>query len=374
MNRLKEIEERLAAINAELRDDNADVDALSKEVDDLQEEKRALIKQAETRRATLAKIAGNTSEGVESFGVEEREEYDANSAEYRSAYLKSLMDMELTVEERAAYTHTTTNTGNVLPTTMLNKIWDLVSKKHSILDDITIYRTGTILEVVKHTEITQGKAKNVSENAANDDEKNTFVKVTLSGKDFSKTVKISYATSKMSIDALEDYLINEISTSIGEAIAEDVVETIEDGINSANKVTSASATEITYKELATLFGKLKRVSDVKVYVSNATLYNLLVAMTDTTGRPIFQPNANDGAKGVLLGGVVKIEDAVADGEILVGDPNKVIFNMVQDIIVESDKDVEKHNYVYSGYARGEGALIDDMSFAKLSLKATTPNT
>lgn len=371
MNRLKEIEERLTAINAELRNDDADVDALSKEVDDLQEEKRALMKQAETRRATLAKIAGNTSEGVESFGVEERKEYDANSAEYRSAYLKSLMDMELTVEERAAYTHTTANTANVLPTTMLNKIWDLVSKKHSILDDITIYRTGTILEVVKHTEITQGKGKTVSENTANDDEKNTFVKVTLSGKDFSKTVKISYATSKMSIDALEDYLINEISTSIGEAIAEDVVETIEDGINSTNKVTSASATEITYKELATLFGKLKRVSDVKVYVSNATLYNLLVAMTDTTGRPIFQPNANDGAKGVLLGGVVKIEDAVADGEILVGDPNKVIFNMVQDIIVESDKDVEKHNYVYSGYARGEGALIDDMSFAKLSLKTTS---
>lgn len=369
MNRLKEIELRLAAINAELRNEDADVDALAKEVDELQEEKRALIEKAETRKSTLAKIAGTSQVGIENFGVEERKAYDANSAEYRSAFLKSMLEMELTAEERDAYTHTTANTSGVLPTTMLNKIWDLVSKKHSILEDITIYRTGTILEVTRHTEIVQGKAKVVAEGSANDDEKNTFAKVTLSGKDFTKTIYVSYATNKMSIDALEDYLINEISTSMSEAIAEDVVATIDSGINAANKTNTASATEVTYKELAALFGKLKRVTNVKVYVSNATLYNLLVAMTDTTGRPIFQPNAQDGAKGVLLGGVVKVEDAVADGTILVGDPGKVVYNMIQDIIVETDKDIANHKYVYSGYARGEGALIDDMSFAKLSLKS-----
>ena len=369
MNRLKEIEERLAAINAELRSEDADVEALAKEVDDLQEEKRTLIEKAEQRKATLAKIAGENLAGIEKFGNEERKEYGPECAEYRKAYLKNLMNMELEPEEREAYTHTTTDMGAVLPTTMLNKIWDLVSQKHSIMEDITIYRTGTILEVSKHTEIKQGKAKKVAENAANDDEKNTFVKVTLSGKDFSKTINISYATAKMSIDALEDYLINEISSSIGEALAEDVVATIENGINVSNKIEAASETEVTYKELATLFGKLKRVSNIKVYVNNATLYNQLVAMTDTTGRPIFQPNANDGAKGVLLGGTVKIEDAVKDGKILIGDSSKVIFNMIQDIIIESDKDISKHNHIYSGYARGEGALIDDMSFAELSLKA-----
>lgn len=367
MGRLKEIELRLAAINAELRNEDADVDALSKEVDDLQEEKRALIAKAETRQATLAKLANSTQGNVESFGVEERKAYSADSAEYRSAFLKSLLDMELTTEERDAYAHTTTDASAVLPSTMLNKIWDLVSKKHSIMEDITIYRTGTILEVTKHTEIVQGKAKKVAENAANDDEKNTFVKVTLSGNDFAKTIEISYATSKMSIDALEDYLINEISTSMGEAMAEDVVSTIDSGMNASNKTSAASATEITYKELATLFGKLKRVTNVVVYVNNATLYNQLVAMTDTTGRPIFQPNAQDGAKGVLLGGTVKVEDAVADGVILVGDPGKVVYNMIQDIIIETDKDIKNHKYIYSGYARGQGALIDDMSFAKLSL-------
>lgn len=371
MKTLKEINERMAQIAEEIRKEDADVDALTKEVDELEEEKRTLIKNAEMRKATLDKIAnsnvGTVIERKEEEKMDERK-YDAKSAEYRSAYFKKLLDKDLNEEERAAFTQTTANTPDTLPTTTLDKIWDLVSKKHSIMEDITVYRTGTILDIVRHTEITKGKAKNVKENAANDDEENKFVKVTLSGKDFSKSVELSYAAANMSIDALEDYLVKEISDNLGEALAEDVIATIDEQINAANKVETASTTEVTYKELATLFGKLKRVSNVKVYVSNATLYNQLVAMTDSTGRPIFQPNANDGAKGVLLGGEVKVEDAVAEGTILVGDPQRVVYNMVNDILIETDKDIKNHKYIYSGYARGEGALIDDMSFAKLSLK------
>ena len=118
---------------------------------------------------------------------------------------------------------------------MLNNIWDLVSGQHAIMGDITIYRTGTIMEVVKHTAIVQARTKKVAEAAANDDEKNTMVKVTLSGNDFSKHVYISYAEATMSIDALEQYLTNEIATGIGEAMAEDAISTIESGIAATNK-------------------------------------------------------------------------------------------------------------------------------------------
>lgn len=293
----------------------------------------------------------------------------AGSVYYRNAFLKHLLgrDDDMTQLENAAYTHTTGNTGNVLPTTMLNKIWDLVSGQHAILGDVTIYRTGTILEVVKHTAVTQGKAKKVAEGAANDDEKNTFAKVTLSGNDFSKHVDISYAEAKMSIDALESYLIDEISSGLGEAMAEDVIASIGTGMNAGNKVTGAAAT-VTFAELAQVFGKLKRVGNCVAYMQRGTLYNQLVSMVDTTGRPIFQPTAQDGAEGNILGATIKIEDAVADGKIMVGDPKKYVFNMVQDVLIETDKDVKHHVYTYSGYARGEGSLIDDCAFAQWSPK------
>ena len=300
-----------------------------------------------------------------------RKDIGVGSDAYRNAFFKHLLgqDDQMTQLENEAFTHTTTTTSAPLPTTMLNTIWDLVTGQHAIMGDITIYRTGTILEVVKHTEVSQGKAKKVAEATANDDEQNTMVKVTLSGNDFSKHVNVSYAEAKMSIDALESYLTNEIASGLGEAMAEDAIQTIRDGINASNKVSTAASGEVTYSELANAFGKLKRVGTCVAYMTRATLYNRLVAMTDGTGRPIFQPSLQTGAAGTLLGATIKIEDAVADDMILIGDPRRVTYNMVQDIMVETDKDIKSHVYTYSGYARGQGALIDDLSFAQLTVKA-----
>ncbi len=314
---------------------------------------------------------GATGEGMLDLKDVDMKNIGADSKAYHDAFFKHLLgkDDEMTALENAAFTHTTTTTAAPLPTTMLDQIWDLVSGQHSILGDITIYRTGTILEIVKHTAIAQGKAKKVNENAANDDEQNTMVKVTLSGHDFSKHVNISYAEAKMSIAALESYLINEISTSIGEAMAEDVVTTIGTGMASGNNITGA-ATTISYAELTKLLGLLKRVGSCVAYMQRGTLYNQLVSMVDTSGRPIFQPSLQDGAAGTLLGATIKFEDAVADGVILVGDPKKYVYNMVQDIMVENTKDITKHVYTYAGYARGEGSLIDDAAFAQWTPKAS----
>lgn len=369
MNRIEEIETRMAAIADELEKDGADFDALEAEVRSLKSEKATLVDAAEKRNKLKAEVAGGVGNVVRRFASDKEEErvYGADSMEYRNAFLKNLLNQEMTKEERAAFVHTTANTSAVLPTTMLNTIWDLVSKRHSIMGDITIYRTGTILEVVKHTAIAQGAAKTVAENTANDDEQNTFVKVTLSGKDFSKHVDISYAMERMSIDALERYLIDEISASLGDALADDVIAQIGTDMTGGNKVNSAANDTLTFKELATLFGKLKRVGTVSVYATRATIYNYLVGMVDTTGRPVFQPSAQAGQKGVVLGAQIKVEDSVADNVILVGDARRVVYNMVQDIMIESDKDIKKHVTTYSGYARGSGALIDPDSFAQLTV-------
>lgn len=370
MNRIEEIEARLSAISGELDNDSADIDALEKEVRDLKAEKKQLEEAAEKRNRLKGEVAsGKTGEVIRRFSPEQTEtrSYGPSSPEYRNAFLKNLLDLDMTKEERAAFVHTTANTSAALPTTMLNTIWDLVSQRHSIMGDITIYRTGTILEVVKHTAIAQGAAKTVAENAANDDEQNTFVKVTLSGKDFSKHVDISYAMERMSIDAFEQYLINEISASLGDALADDVISQIGTDMTGGNKVNSAANGTLTFKELAALFGKLKRVNTVSVYATRATIYNYLVGMVDTTGRPIFQPSAQAGQEGVILGAQIKVEDSVADNVILVGDARKVNYNMVQDIMIESDRDIKKHVTTYSGYARGSGALIDPDAFAQLTV-------
>lgn len=303
--------------------------------------------------------------------------YNASSEEYKNAFLKKISgrDDQLTEMENAAFIHTTQNTPNVLPTTMLNSIWDLVSKEHSIVADVTTYKTGTILEVVKHTEIKVGAA--VKQTKANegkapaDDEQNTFLKVTLSGNDFAKAVEISYAEAEMSIEALEQYLISEIASSLGDAIADDMVTTVTGGIATANVIETAAANKITYADIAGTFGSLKRAKDIVVYCTRATLYNRLATLEDTEGHLIFVANANSGAEGHLLGAQIKIEDAVADDVLLIGDPKKIVNNVVTDILVETDKDIKAHKYIYSGYERSECALIDDKAFAKLTVKSAS---
>lgn len=65
MNRLQEIEQRLAAIRNECMNEGADLDALTTEANSLVEERRGLLNQqddsAERRRALLAAIANGTA-------------------------------------------------------------------------------------------------------------------------------------------------------------------------------------------------------------------------------------------------------------------------------------------------------------------------
>lgn len=365
---IEELETRKSQIASEIENPNADLDALETEARAIKAEMEAR-KAGEAKRAEVRKMVASSATEARTFvEAPASRAYDAGSSEYRTAFFKNLLGEEMNKEERAAFVHTTTNTPNVLPTTTLNKIWDLVSTKHSIMGDITVYRTGTIIEVIKHTAIAAGDAKVVAENAANDDEQNTFVKVTLAGKDFSKHVDISYAMERMSVDSLESYLATEIASRIGAAMAADVVSQIDSDMDVGNAV-STEIDGISFSEIAKTFGMLEGADNVVIYGKRSTIYSYLVGMVDDNNRPVFQPNAQAGAAGTILGATIKVEDAVPANTLLIGDPSKVVYNMVQDIMIESDRDIKKHVTTYSGYARGSGALIMPAAFAKLTVSA-----
>jgi HK97 family phage major capsid protein len=389
MHTLQEIETRLAAIRVECQADGADLNALQTEADVLIEERRQLNDDAnnavERRRALLTAIAAGTAgAGSPAPGGNELEtrHYTNASPEYRTAFFAHITGREMAAEERAAFnavnaetraafTGTTTSEAAAMPVQTLNEIWNLMEEQHAILDDVNVVRTGVVIKVVKRTAISQGKAAKVNEAAANADMTDTKVAVELTGNDFSATVKLSYAAAKMSIDALEAFISQDIADQIGDAMADDLVSTIKDGMATANAKTAAATDKFTFAELAGVFAALKRCRKLCAYVNNSTLYAQLVAMVDSTGRPIFQPGAQAGAQGAIIGATIRLEDSVDDGEVLIGDPTRVKYNMVQDVMVETDKDIETHEYIYSGYARGEGALIDDKSFASIKLKAAT---
>lgn len=269
------------------------------------------------------------------------------SEEYRSAFYANLRG-EATEEQRS--TLLTAGTDAIaIPKALDDKIWDNIYTDHPILGDIDIKRTGVILEVTKHTKVKAGKAGKVEEGAAATLEDNEFVKVTLVGQDYAKTVELSYAAAKMSQGALEDYLATEVANSMGEALATDIFAKIKTDLGAA-AVTVAKGKSLTFADLCKAVGSVQRGTNLKVYASRSKKFEQIVGMVDTAGQPVFRD-------GCTLGYDVK-EDAAAGNDIFIVDTSKFVLNMVQDIMIENDRDIKTHKIIISGYARAEGCMRD----------------
>ena len=288
---LEQVEARMAeltAIDPETYEGN--VEELRSELNALGAKFEELKKRAKTEEVRKALEEGKIMP-EKIFKPEERKDNTMtfDSKEYRNAWCKKMLGLPMGEEERTAFVHTTGTTsgqtaGYTVPTTILNRIWDLVEERHAILGDITIYRTGTILEVAKRTAIAAGDAATVAEGAApSNDENNTFAKVTLSGKDFAKAVEISYALGIMSIDGFEQFITNEIADRLGAALAADVITQIgTDYDSSHNDLDCATSGKVVWTDLAGALAVLKNARDIAVYASQSTIYKYLVGMVDTT--------------------------------------------------------------------------------------------
>lgn len=372
MNRLKEIEKRMAEIGKEIELEDADLNALETELDGLKEERKGIMEKAEKRKKMMEDVASMQGVNVlESFKNQEqrgkKEEFGADSVEYRNAFLKKLLGETLTEVEERAYTHTTANTDAVIPTELQNKIYSTMEEAHPLLKDVQVLRTGAVISIVKHVSIDAGDAKIVGEGVANDDEKNTFVNVTLSGKDFSKHVDFSYRLGKMAIPAFEQYLVTEIADRIGAAMTRDIVAQIKTDLAAGNKFEAVVPGTLALADILKGLGNLKGVGRVNVYANNATFYGDIANMKDADTKLSFIPNYQEAISGQVLGKGIKEEDALAEGEVLILDPTQFIYNVVQDIMIERDRDIKKHVHTISGFAIAEGTLTNDKAGALITV-------
>lgn len=363
LDELQEIQKRSLEIRSQVESASEDeLDSLETELTGLEERKKELLTkkqeieeiEKEARQIADGEVVGTPIE-LPKGQEEERNMFGVETKEYRDAFYAFLQG-EATEEQRAGLITTSTD-GIALPKVLDDKIWDNIHTAHPILADISIRQTGVVLEVMKHTTITKGKAKKVAEGAGNDIEENTFVKVTLSGNDYSKTCELSYAAAKMSQSALEDYLAEEIGNDLAEALATDVFAQIKADIGAA-VITVANQTQLKFAELAKAFGAVERGSNLKVYCSRANKYGQVVGMVDTAGQPVFRD-------GVALGGEVK-EDSAAGNDLFVIDPTKFVLNMIQPIMIESDKDITAHKHIISGYCRAQGTMRDNKAAAYIT--------
>ena len=285
----------------------------------------------------------------EEMKMEERK-YTPETPEYRDAFYAVIGDYA-TAEQRAIVVDSTApgdGDAIAIPKTLDTKIWDNIHTAHPILADIATVRSGVAMEVTKHTAIAVRTSKKLDSAATPAEEANTFVKVVLYGYDYEKYVELTYAEAKMSAGALEDYLAEEIAAELGEALAKDVFAQVLTDAGTGQKVTTTSD----------MFDDVKAALALATGASAPTIYAPASAYFEIVGAIKQGSPFNIGA---TLGCTVKLDNAATKVTIL--DPKKFVLNMVQDVMIESDKDVKAHKVVVSGYLRAQGTLRNNKAAA-----------
>ena len=143
---MEQIESRVAEIQSKI--DNATAEEISAFTEEMQKlnERKAQLKDIAEKRSQL-------KANVQAFGVQVKtpftcatsseERLDASSKEYRNAWVKRIardadnrpIFGEMTDTEKRAFTFTTENTGDVVPTEIINRIVDLTDNDSPLYDD-----------------------------------------------------------------------------------------------------------------------------------------------------------------------------------------------------------------------------------------------
>lgn len=340
---IEQLEERKAAIVAELDAPEADLDALEAEMKGINEEiearKEAEAKKAEIRSA-VASGAGTVIKSFEETEERENKMFGIETQEYRDAFMANLVG-RATEEQRAILADNSAyGDGLSLPVGLDRDIWDQVTTAHPILSDVDVYRTGMAIKVTKMTPAAITKKM---DSAASSEQTFTSAEVTLVGADYHTYVAISYAEAKMSQGAMERFLVREVADAIGEALAKDVFARILSDAGNAQKVTPASG--------ATMFDNVKAAMALAIQARNPVIYAPAAAYYEIVGAIVQGSPFNIGA---TLGCQVKLDNAAT--KVTVIDPGMFVLNVIQDTMVESERDAKNAQFIIGGYMRAEGCL------------------
>lgn len=315
------------------------------------------------------------------------------SENYLKAWANTLQDKPLNDKEskayqlvNEAYTHTTKNTGTVIPKSVASKIWELAGEMYPYFQDVQKTYVNGILSIIQ--EDTSSDAAWYEETAKTEDGKETFKEFMLSGCELSRAITVSWKLKEMAMDDFIPYIQRKMAKKMGAAAGYGATH----GKGTANKekpeptgvVTALMKEEgtpqvieydatPTFKNITSARALIKSgySAGLKIYANSATIWNKIANIVDANKRPIFMPDPTSGGYRVL-GMEVKEDDSMNDGEILLSNAfagyhaniNKEMTMMTEDHVKDRKTD-------YCGYAIMDGNAITNKAHALLKLKSQT---
>ena len=356
---LTDVEKRAAEIGKLIdTDHNANVASLNIELDGLKEAKTNVEQRSQGGQfGNFNPITGMDFSQKQEVPTENIFE----STEYRNAFYKTMLGQKLTdvetrtfnmamgeSEKRASDFNTTTNSAAVLPTTTLNEVVKKARTIGGLIAQVRNFNIPTNISVPIGTP--SSKAQWHVEGDAVTSESVTTAAVSFAGYEVIKVFSISAAAKKMTVQAFEAYMIDELTNCVMEAIADALINGTGAGQGTglltgvtweaSNSLTFPLAGAPQYTDFTKMLAMLKRgySAGAKFAMSNATLYNRVYSLVDAEGRPIFIADPKNESIGYILGKEVVIDDNLADDTIILGNFNYMGYNMPQGIMIEVSRE------------------------------------
>ena len=299
MNRDKYLELRndaIAAAEAALEaDDHETYDAKTAEVIALDEK----FEKSAQAQADLEALRGAAKPPMQ---MVQESSFSANAddseLEYRKAFMNYVMKGTPIRMSNTDETSLTSDTGAVIPRTVVNRIVEKIEKVGNILNLVTrtYYKGG----VVVPTSSAKPTASWVAEQGDVDSQKKTLGSVTFAYNKLKVKVAISLEVSVITLDIFEKTLINQVSEAIARALDAAIINgrgtttyhEPEGILKSSNLVEgqNVNVTEgkaLTYAGLIGMEALLPEGYDDAIYVMNKkTFVSQVLGMVDDNGQPI----------------------------------------------------------------------------------------
>lgn len=309
---------------------------------------------------------------------------------YVNAWAKDMMGKKLSNEEQEAfnmmnaYTHTTGNTGVVIPETVTKGIWKEIGETFPLWDDVNKTYAKGVLTMIKATSSTD--AKWYDEATSTEDGTETFGTMTLTGCELSRAITVSWKLKEMAIEEFIPYIQSQLAERMGAALGygvavgkgkpgeSDTFKAEPKGIVTALKAEASTPQVVTYTGTPTYPQMTELMSKVKggylkgaaFYADNKTIWTVLAEIQDSNGRPYFVADAMSGGVGRLFGIVVKEDDSIPEGEVLLGNAYRGYHaNINKTVTLDSEDHKKARTTDYIAYAIVDGDVVTTKAFALL---------
>ena len=315
----------------------------------------------------------------------EREEL-FKTPEYRSAYLKKLQSKQLNDVEQRAITTAVGSGGAAVPTTTYDKIIEKLRQTSVLFPLISAtYLPGNVTLPVANALTAALWTQEAAAAAFGDD---TVAGVSLAGYTLAKYAQISVAAMVMTIDAFENYIVQQLSNQLAIAIENAILNGlgatpgagqlpqplgIIPGVtwDATNSLTYASS-GILYDDFVATRALLRVMYRIGAsWVMNTNMEAAMMKVKDTMGRPIFSQDPQNGFIPKILNLPYVVDDYMPNNTILLGRLDYYFMNFSQPPLIEASRDAgfTSASVMYRGMLIADGKPALSEAFVLLTQAA-----